>query len=60
MMATFKRRINEKQGDQEELMFFKQSLRYLSTASGRQVDIKPWTISRFDIDFGETIATGGL
>ena len=62
MMATLKRRINENTGEQEELelTFFKQSLRYLSTASGRQVDLQPWTISTWDVEFGEAIGGGGL
>jgi len=60
MMATFKKRIDEKKGDQEELIFFSQSFRYLLTASGQQVDIKPWTISPFDVEFAEVIGVGGL
>ncbi|KAF8811047.1 kinase-like protein [Phlegmacium glaucopus] len=60
MMATFRRRIDEKKGEEEELNFFSQSFRYLSTASGRQVDIKPWTISPFDVEFGEVIGVGGF
>ena len=60
MMATFKRRIDEKKGEKEELSFYMQSFRYLLTASGHQVDIKPWTISSFDVEFGDVIGGGGL
>ena len=60
MMVTFKRRIDEKNGGKEELSFYRQSFRYLLTASGQQVDIKPWTISPFDVEFGEIIGAGGL
>lgn len=60
MMATIKRRMDEKKGGREELTFYSQSFRYLLTASGQQVDIKPWTISPFDVEFGEIIGGGGL
>lgn len=50
-MAAFKRRIDEKRGEQEELNFFEQGFQYLlATTSGQQLDyFKPWTISRFDV-----------
>ena len=60
LMATFKRRIEENKGKQEELAFFNQSLRYLSTATGQQVNLKPWTITPFDVELGEIIGRGGL
>lgn len=60
IIATFKRRLDENKGEQEELMFFKQGLRYLLAASGQQVDINPWTVSWFDVDFREIIGAGGL
>ena len=61
-MTTFKRRIDDKKADKEELAFFSQSFRYLMTASGQQVDIdiKPWTISSFEVEFKDVIGAGGL
>ncbi|KAF8956482.1 kinase-like domain-containing protein [Flammula alnicola] len=60
MMATLRRRLEERRGDQEELRFMIHSLRYLMTMSGQQVDIKPWTITSFDVEFGPLIGAGGL
>ena len=61
MMAAFKRRIDEKRGEQEELTFFEQGFQYLLATSGQHVDyFKPWTISRFDVKFGEIIGVGAL
>jgi hypothetical protein len=60
MMVTFKRRIDENKGGQEELAFFKRGLRYLLTTSGQPVELKPWTISRYDVEFGEVLGAGGL
>ena len=62
MMTTFKKRIDDNKADQEVLAFFLQSFRYLMTASGRQVDIdiKPWTISSFEVEFRDVIGAGGL
>ena len=60
LMVTFKRRIEENKGKQEELAFFNQSLQYLSTTTGQYVDLKPWTISPFDVELEEAIGMGGL
>ena len=60
MIATLQRCVNERRGDQEELRFLTHSLQYLKTASGQHVDLKPWTITSFDVEFGSLIGVGGL
>ena len=59
MMAAIKRRIDENRGEKEELIFFRQSYQYLF-ATHHQVDIKPWTIGRLEVEFDEIVGVGGL
>ncbi|CAA7270611.1 unnamed protein product [Cyclocybe aegerita] len=60
LMVSLHRRIEEKQGEKEDLQFFTHSLRCLTRVSGQQVDIKPWTISPYDVEFGPLIGSGGF
>lgn len=60
MMATLQRRVAERKGDQEEIRFLKHSLRYLSSVSGQEVEVHPWTITTYDVEFGPLIGVGGL
>jgi hypothetical protein len=60
MIVTLQRRVDDRRGDQEELRFLAHCLKFLKTASGQHVDIKPWTITSFDVEFGPLIGVGGL
>lgn len=60
MMASLQRHIDEHIGGDRERQFFSHSLRYLSTNSGQQVELKPWMVTSFDVEFGPLIGSGGL
>lgn len=62
MMAALQRRIGERGEDSQDNLtrFYTTSLRYLTTTSGKKVDVTPWTITSFDVEFGPQIGAGGL
>uniref|UniRef100_A0A8H7Y9N2 Protein kinase domain-containing protein n=1 Tax=Psilocybe cubensis TaxID=181762 RepID=A0A8H7Y9N2_PSICU len=60
IMATLRRRVDERKGSDEELRFLKHSLSYLSTTSNHQIDLQPWTITSYDVEFGPLIGVGGF
>ncbi|KAK2462742.1 hypothetical protein APHAL10511_005260 [Amanita phalloides] len=43
-----------------ERRFFSHAFQYLSTISGEQVELESWTITRFDVEFGVEIGSGGF
>jgi hypothetical protein len=59
MMASLASRI-QGQGDGHEHQFYKYSLQYLSTLSGRHVELHDWTVTAYDVEFGTEIGSGGL
>jgi hypothetical protein len=60
MMVSLQRRLdNFSDGDQER-QFFSHALRYLITASGRQVEMESWMITSYEVEFGRRIGSGGL
>ena len=60
MMISLQRRLdNVSDGDQER-QFFSHALRYLTTASGRQVEMESWMITSYEVEFGRRIGSGGL
>ncbi|KIM77885.1 hypothetical protein PILCRDRAFT_824860 [Piloderma croceum F 1598] len=40
--------------------FFSHALRYLTTASGRQVEMESWMITSYEVEFGHRIGSGGF
>jgi len=46
--------------DKLEERFIKHSLNYLHSTSGRVVHTDPWTITSYDVVFGQLIGSGGL
>jgi hypothetical protein len=64
MMAALERRIEERpetNGQQDDLFnFYTTSLLHLRTTSGKKVELTPWTITSFDVEFGPQIGAGGL
>ncbi|KAF8179660.1 kinase-like domain-containing protein [Pholiota molesta] len=64
MMAALERRIEERpetNGQQDDLFnFYTTSLLHLRTTSGKKVELTPWTITSFDVEFGPQIGAGGF
>jgi hypothetical protein len=61
MMISLQQSLEKKLiSDKREERFIKHSLNYLVSTSGQQVHIDSWTITSFDVEFGEQIGSGGL
>jgi hypothetical protein len=60
MMPFLQRQLDQNLGGVRERQLFSSSLFYLSTASGRQVQLENWMVTSFDVEFGPEIGTGGL
>jgi hypothetical protein len=60
MMAFLQGQLDQNLGGVRERQLFSSSLRYLSTASGRQVQLEDWMVTSFDLEFGPEIGAGGL
>jgi hypothetical protein len=59
-MVLLQRRLNHSFDDDREREFFSHTLRYLTTMSGRQVEIENWMITSYEVEFGPQIGSGGL
>jgi hypothetical protein len=59
-MVTLQRRLDHGSDGDRERQFFSRTLEYLTTISGNQVDIKDWTVTSYEVDFGPQIGSGGL
>ena len=59
-MVSLKRRLDHHSDGAQERHFFSHTLRYLTTVSGRQVEIKHWMITSYEVEFGPLIGSGGL
>ena len=46
--------------EDQERRFFTHTLQYLTTSSGRQVEIEDWMITSYEVEFGHEIGSGGL
>ena len=46
-------------GDRE-WQFFSHTLKYLTTVSGRQVEMQNWMITSYEVEFRPQIGSGGL
>lgn len=60
MMVSIQRRLDHLSEDDREGRFFSHALRYLTTASGRQVEVENWMITSYEVEFGRQIGSGGL
>ena len=60
MMVSIQRRLDHLSGGDRERQFFSYALRYLTTASGRQVEMENWMITSYEVEFGRQIGSGGL
>jgi hypothetical protein len=60
MMVSLQRRLQTGSDEDRERQFFTHTLRYLTTSSGRQVDMEDWMITTYEVEFGHEIGSGGL
>ena len=61
MMVSLQRRLDDYTLDGgKERNFYSHSLQYLSTTSGRQIEIQDWMVTSYEVDFGYEIGSGGL
>jgi hypothetical protein len=60
MMVPLQRRLQIGSDEQREQQFFAHTLRYLTTSSGRQVEMHDWMITSYEVEFGHEIGSGGL
>jgi hypothetical protein len=59
-MVSLRRRLDNGGDGERERQFFSHALQYLTTASGRQVEIQTWMITSLEVEFGPQIGSGGL
>jgi len=59
-MVSLHRHLAQRSLDEPERRFFSTSLRYLSTSSGRQVQVESWMVTSYDVEFGPQIGVGGF
>jgi hypothetical protein len=60
MMVSLQRRLDNLSDGERERQFFSHALRYLITASGRQVEMENWMITSYEVELGRRIGSGGL
>jgi hypothetical protein len=60
MMVSLEKRFQTVSDDDRDHHFFAHTLRYLTTASGRQVEMEDWMITSYEVEFGCQIGSGGL
>ena len=60
MMVSLQRRLDHHVDGDQEQKFFSHALQYLTTSSGRQVEIQDWMITSYEVEFGPQIGSGGL
>jgi hypothetical protein len=61
MMASLQRRLEQHSTSDHERPFYSHSIQCLSVASGGViVELDRWTITSFEVEFGQKIGSGGL
>jgi len=60
MMVSLEHRLREGSDEDVERRFFTHTLRYLTTSSGRQVEMEDWMVTSYEVEFGQEIGSGGL
>lgn len=60
MIVSLQRHIEQRMGGAREQQFFSHSLEYLTTSSGRQIQMESWMVTTYDVEFGHEIGSGGL
>jgi hypothetical protein len=59
-MSVSLQRLLKRASETWEHRFLSRSIQVLATGSGRQVELKNWMITSFEVEFGSEIGRGGL
>ncbi|KAJ7671144.1 hypothetical protein B0H17DRAFT_1209097 [Mycena rosella] len=60
MMAALQRRLNVAPGNDQEQNFYSHTLQYLTSMSGRSVQLEDWMVASYDVEYGPEIGVGGF
>jgi hypothetical protein len=60
MMASLQRQLSVSSNTDQQQNFYSHTLRYLTSMSGRQLQLEDWMIASFDVEYGPEIGIGGL
>lgn len=60
MMVSLQKHLQTVSDEDQERQFFTHALRYLTTSSGRQVELEDWTVTSYEVEFGHEIGSGSL
>jgi hypothetical protein len=60
MIVSLQRKLDQKSIGDAERQFYSHGLTYLTTQSGKQVQVEHWMITEFEVELTEKIAIGGL
>lgn len=60
MMVSLQKHLAQGTGADRERQFLAHTLVSLSRISGRQIKAESWTVTSFDVEFGEELRCGGL
>jgi hypothetical protein len=60
VMVSLEHRLRAGSDEDVERRFFMHTLRYLTTSSGRQVEMEDWMVTSYEVEFGQEIGSGGL
>jgi hypothetical protein len=60
MTISLQRRLERGLDEDREGQFFSHTLRFLTTSSGRQIEMEEWMITTYEVEFGHEIGSGGL
>jgi hypothetical protein len=60
MMISLQKSLNLLVSDSRLRQFMSHSLNHLALTSAEQMQIYPWTVTSFEVEFGEEIGAGGL
>ncbi|KAJ7142923.1 hypothetical protein C8R44DRAFT_866193 [Mycena epipterygia] len=61
MMVSLQRRLDSlPYSTDPERQFYSHTLQYLTSVSGKQVELESWMIPSFEVDYGPEIGAGGL
>jgi hypothetical protein len=60
MMVSLQQRLDNFSDGDRERQSVSHALQYLTTASGRQVEMESWMITPYEVEFRRRIGSGGL
>jgi len=60
ILTSLQRKVNQLAVGDKERKFLQSSLTYLSASSGKHPRLESWTITSYEVEFGQQIGLGGL